>query len=169
MSDSAEQFAARVEMCFYNFFKAHFRADKLSSCPANKAILERYMDENLLDASKAESIEIAFLAVGHQLVRTTEPVPPEPPSPLEQVAEPEDLTEQQQLRQILRIDGHDPKTVANKMRSILKVKDAHAKAQQTTLPPTITKEDLLKDRFLLRKMIERFGSASVDDRLNGRN
>lgn len=169
MTDTAEQLAAKVEYAFYNFFKAHFRTDKLSTCHANRNILEKYCDDNLLDVTNPTSLEIAFLAVGTQLVRTATPEAPGAPAPVDQIPPPEDLTEQEQLRQILRIDGHDPKTVANKMRSILKVKDEHAKAQQTTLPESITKEALLKDRFLLRKMIERFGTASVDDRLNGRN
>lgn len=166
---SNEQFAAAVELAAYNFFKVHFRKDNLSSCIANRAVLEEYMDENLLDASKAESWELAYLAKGSTLARTSTPVAPTPPAPVAVEASPQQLSEQDELRQILREHPGDPKATANAMRARLKVAEVRSKIEQTTLPADVTKEVLIRDRFLLRRMVQRYGTDVVNDRLNGRN
>jgi hypothetical protein len=166
MNESNEVFAAKVELAFYNFFRAHWR-EGLSSCQANRAILEDYMDENLLDASKAESFEIAYLACGNQLARKAKPAAPTPPAPV--VIEPAALTEDERLREILREHKGDPKAASNAARAILKTKDAQNKAQQTTLPADITGELLRKmpaDR--MRKLQTRYGATALTARLQGK-
>jgi hypothetical protein len=164
---SNEQFAAAVEQAAYKFFKVHYGSDRLSSCAANRALLERYIDDNILDASQAESWEIAYLAVGSQLARTekpelpTKPVPPSRPVPAEEV-----LDEQAQLRKVLAEHRGDPKAVANAMRARLRTAEAHARTR-IVLPAEYTRARLLKmSGTEMRVLQRRYGFAAMNDRLN---
>jgi Tfp pilus assembly PilM family ATPase len=75
------------------------------------------------------------------------------------------------LRKILRDNkGTTPKQIANIMRSLTKTKDLHAKQAAQTLPPNITKEDILRmpaDRQ--RLLTSRYGAAALNNRLRGIN
>jgi len=167
------QFAAQVAFKYYHFLLAHQRDNEgaLSSCEANRITLEEYINTNLLDASAAESWEIALLAVGRKLVRTAvpqvipQPVAPAPPPPVEQ------LSESDQLRQLLRDNkGATPREIANLMRAQLRTGDVHGKQAAQILPPTITKQDILamspeRQRYLT----SRYGAAALNNRLKGIN
>ena len=161
-------YAARVSLAFYNFFKAHW-GEGLLSCEANRRALEEYLDANLLDCSDPANIEIAYLAVGSQLARTKKPVVPAPPAQ-PAVAPPVVLSEQEKLRELVQQFKGDPKGLANAMRARLQTADVHSKTAAQTLPAEYTRERIIKMLASEQRNLQRrFGVQALNDRLQGNN
>jgi len=157
-----EVWNAFVENCFYFLYRNH-RSDGLRVCDANRALLEAFLNEHVLECN-TENLEAAYNALSEQLARETNPKPVAKPVAPEPESPPAEIDEQKRLKSLSK----------EELRQIVRSQRRYqTPGGAAILDPLPTKYDAATIRALsakeLSKLIQRFGGSVVTARLQGRS
>jgi hypothetical protein len=162
MTASTELYNAHIEQSFYLMYRTH-RIDGLKVCDANRAMLESYLNEHILDCTPA-NLEIAYKAIKKQLVHEKNPAPVAKPIAPVEVNPPEQIDEQQRLRAM----------TTEQLREVVRGQRKYqTRDGAAILDPLPANYDASTIRQLpakeLSKLIHRYGGSVVTARLQGRS
>lgn len=166
---------ADVNTAILGFFRAH-RNEKLSTCEANQNMLLSTVAKLVLDPTLPESYEIAYLRLKGSLVIDEEESAPRPKAtqlpavtPLKD-QKPDNSWSKEKLRDYLEANraATTEESPAKKVlpQSIELWNQAYRRTDTIELTPSNLKK---VDGATYRSLVEKYGLAAIDDRLNGRS